>query len=366
MGGVSIRIFCAFMILLIINSNLLLVNCEEAETDKLTAHSEQFTTITDITLSVSQKNVAIGDELTIFVTYSRVVGNQSSNSSQVYDLIVEILNCIPELVSYDPPYSSGDHSVYTNGYGYKILWGFPIEGDAFPSPTIFSATFRITGFSSIKPLIKAYNFGIASAETHIWLETKIPTFQLTVKNSEGGGLTDPIPATYTFHQVATVTMTANPSTEWKFDHWLLDDTDIGDTNPYQVNINANHTIQAVFTPDNAQKLPYVLTVLPIEGQGATDPVPTTYSYYQAVTVWVKATPSQGWVFNHWELDGTNIGDENPYLVNMNANHNIKAFFVKENIEPERGIPGFSIEAVLFGLIIFLLFTRKTAHMSVYQ
>lgn len=43
-----------------------------------------------------------------------------------------------------------------------------------------------------------------------------------------------------------VQATANPAVDWSLDHWELDGTDVGSTNPYAVLMDTNHTLTAFF------------------------------------------------------------------------------------------------------------------------
>jgi len=41
---------------------------------------------------------------------------------------------------------------------------------------------------------------------------------------------------------------------------------------------------------------------------------------------VTATPNAGYYFDHWLLDGVNVGSSNPYIITMNKNHSLEAMF----------------------------------------
>ena len=60
--------------------------------------------------------------------------------------------------------------------------------------------------------------------------------------------------------------------------------------------------------------------------GITNPTPGTYTYTAGSQVQVTAIPSSGYVFDHWELNGTNVGTTATYTVTMNANYILQAFF----------------------------------------
>jgi hypothetical protein len=75
----------------------------------------------------------------------------------------------------------------------------------------------------------------------------------------------------------------------------------------------------------APEVKYNLTITTTTG-GTTNPAPGTYTYLSGTVVSVAAIPNIGYTFNHWELDGSNIGVSNPINVTMNTNHLLKAVF----------------------------------------
>jgi len=60
--------------------------------------------------------------------------------------------------------------------------------------------------------------------------------------------------------------------------------------------------------------------------GTTSPVPGVYAYGYGTVVSVTALPTVGYVLDYWKLDAANVGSTNPYLVTMNQNHTLTAFF----------------------------------------
>jgi len=73
---------------------------------------------------------------------------------------------------------------------------------------------------------------------------------------------------------------------------------------------------------------YDLTIA-LTGSGSTDPIAGTYSYEEGSQVSVTATPASGWIFDHWQLDGVDVGTENSYTVTMDADHSLTAVFTEE-------------------------------------
>jgi uncharacterized repeat protein (TIGR02543 family) len=142
-------------------------------------------------------------------------------------------------------------------------------------------------------------------------------YTLTVNVSGQGGTN----ATGTFpHNAFTnVTILATPASGYFFDHWTLNGSDAGSMNPYTINMTANYELTGVFLP-----VQRTLTVA-VSGNGVTNATGIhTYDEYSNVTV--LATPSSGYFFDHWVLNGSSVGSANPYTINMTANYDLTAVF----------------------------------------
>ncbi|MEM3361564.1 MAG: CARDB domain-containing protein [Candidatus Bathyarchaeia archaeon] len=72
-----------------------------------------------------------------------------------------------------------------------------------------------------------------------------PTFTLTI-TATVGGTTNPAPGTYTYTEGEVASVQALPNAAYRFDHWELNNTDIGDANPVEITMNANYNLHAVF------------------------------------------------------------------------------------------------------------------------
>lgn len=68
-----------------------------------------------------------------------------------------------------------------------------------------------------------------------------------------------------------------------------------------------------------------LTIQALVG-GITNPSSGTYAYTEGSNVEVTAIAGSGYVFDHWELDGVNIGNVNPTTVTIDADHTLLAVF----------------------------------------
>ena len=120
-----------------------------------------------------------------------------------------------------------------------------------------------------------------------------------------------------------VTLTAQSVTQYTFQYWDVDDTSqSAGVTALTVVMNAPHMATAHYTP---QVVTYKLKIEATTG-GTTNPAPGTYTYAAGTQVQVTANPSPGYVFDRWELNGTNVGATPTYTVTMNANYVLKAFF----------------------------------------
>jgi hypothetical protein len=77
--------------------------------------------------------------------------------------------------------------------------------------------------------------------------TQIMTYTLTIATT-AGGTTDPPPGAYSYASNSTVHARAIANTNYVFDHWELDGSVVGSSNPYLVTMDANHILKAAFKP----------------------------------------------------------------------------------------------------------------------
>jgi hypothetical protein len=146
----------------------------------------------------------------------------------------------------------------------------------------------------------------------------VGTCNLTITTTTGG-TTNPAPGIHEYTNGTSVQVAAIPDMDYGLDHWEIDGSNILPSNPITVTMDVNHTVNAVF------KLTYTLTITTTAG-GTTNPSPGTYTYIEGTAVTVTATASTGYGFDHWELDGSNVGSPNPTIVTMDAAHTLHALF----------------------------------------
>jgi len=148
-------------------------------------------------------------------------------------------------------------------------------------------------------------------------------YELSI-SAVGSGTTNPLPGSYLYAESTVVPVDAQPESGWILDHWELDTVDVGYTDPYEVTMDGDHTLVAVFV----EIVQYQLTV-DVVGNGTTNPVPGIYMYDQYTLVSVDAVPDFGWMLDHWELDTVDVGDIDPYSVTMDDNYTLVAVFVEK-------------------------------------
>jgi hypothetical protein len=98
---------------------------------------------------------------------------------------------------------------------------------------------------------------------------------------------------------------------------------------------------------------FALTIEAAEG-GTLSIAPGIYEYAKGETVTVTATPSSGYTFERWELDGSPAGTSTSITIKMDKAHRVRAVFSRIPYELYVGI------AVLVIVIIAAayLFVRK--------
>jgi PKD repeat protein len=132
-----------------------------------------------------------------------------------------------------------------------------------------------------------------------------------------------IPGEGWYDQSQSVQLIAPTVSGYTFQYWDVDGVSQGTgVTTITVAMNAPHTATAHYTPQVAT---YKLKIETTTG-GTTNPTPGTYTYAAGTQVQVTAIPSNGYIFDHWELNGTNVGTATTYTVTMNANYVLKAFF----------------------------------------
>ncbi|MEM0302075.1 MAG: hypothetical protein QXI54_02760, partial [Archaeoglobaceae archaeon] len=153
------------------------------------------------------------------------------------------------------------------------------------------------------------------------------TYQITVNPNGGRIYVDgsPITTTTTYNWNSGSTHTLDPDSGYEaasgvkkiFTQW----SDGSTADPRTITV----TSSATYTANWKDQYKLTISVSP-SGAGTTNPPIGSYWYDQGTQVTVTATASSGYIFDHWELDGNNVGTSPSYTVTMNAPHNLVAVF----------------------------------------
>jgi len=147
---------------------------------------------------------------------------------------------------------------------------------------------------------------------------------------------------------------------------------IGDA-PYIIGAyNVDHC--PLMNPYGAPPPPSYALKITAKVGGTTTPPLGTYSYTANSQVQITAIPNTDYLFEYWELDGTNVGSANPYTVLMNKNHTLKAIF--SHVKPAVPVGGYSfpikvqtttnpsniyIATIAILTAVFTIFKRKASN-----
>lgn len=144
------------------------------------------------------------------------------------------------------------------------------------------------------------------------------TFTLTI-TATAGGVTNPSPGSYPYDEGTTATVLATPSIGYRFARWEIDGG-VYSTPSVGIQMTKDYLAHAVFEPVPT----HTLTISATTG-GTTNPTPGPHDYVENTTVSVSATPSPGYRFVKWEVDGTEYSVPN-FDVIMTKNYFANAIF----------------------------------------
>ena len=219
-----------------------------------------------------------------------------------YTLTVTVAGGVGGTVTKNPAkasYAAGESVVLTPvpaaGFVFHH-WAGDATGSTKPLTVVMNASKSITAFFA-----------------------PVPTYTLTVTVSGSGGTVTKSPSKSSYTAGETVTLTANPATNYKFSYWSGDH--IGISSPVTITMDSNKTIYAHFE----EKTKYTLSVYVSGGGGSTvTKSPAQSYYYEGQTVTLTANPVAGYVFDYWS--GDHIGISTSFTITMDGNKSIYAHF----------------------------------------
>jgi hypothetical protein len=144
----------------------------------------------------------------------------------------------------------------------------------------------------------------------------VKTYALTIMiDPAGGGTVSSDNGTY--DEGARITLTATAATGYRFDHWEGDVS--SNLTSVSFTMDADKLVIAVFI--KTVKLTVMITP---EGSGTVSSGNDTYDIGANVTL--TATPADGYVFDHWEITGSDNVTPNPVTITMDADKSVTAVF----------------------------------------
>jgi hypothetical protein len=146
-------------------------------------------------------------------------------------------------------------------------------------------------------------------------------YTLTITHTGNGSVTPDMAAPYHYGDV--VKLTATPDANWSFTNWSGDVT--GSTNPVNVTMNGDKTVNAVFTQGQ-----YTLAIN-ITGSGTVSKNPDQATYPSGSSVTLTAIPAVGWNFTNWS--GSATGTTNPLTILIDGNKTVNALFTLKVTKP---------------------------------
>ena len=126
----------------------------------------------------------------------------------------------------------------------------------------------------------------------------VEAFTLTL-SLIGRGATDPAPGLYVYDPGTEVMVAATADEGHQLAGWVLDGLVVDPTNPLTLIMDADHTLNALFTE-------FVVS-LAVQGNGTVDPPAGDYPIFGGGTFSATAAPGTNAVFDHWEVNGANGG-----------------------------------------------------------
>jgi hypothetical protein len=223
---------------------------------------------------------------------------------------------------------SEDGCVYClNASTGEKIWSYTTGGNVNSSPAVADGKVYVGSYD-----YNVYAFGFsydATIKAHCNAEGADVSVSITMDGSPTGFTT---PHTFTnLMQAHTFTVPDYDADGHQFKQWNTSET------------NTTITVISGGTYTAYYDVMYTLTIRTTTG-GTTNPTPDTYNYWPGAVVNVTAIADTYYNFDHWELDGVNIGADNPINVTMNTDHTLHAVFMLHdvavtNVTPSKTVVG---------------------------
>jgi uncharacterized repeat protein (TIGR02543 family) len=135
----------------------------------------------------------------------------------------------------------------------------------------------------------------------------------TSVSPEGAGAVSPANGTY--DEGIELTLNAEPTSGYRFDHWSGDAS--GTSSSVTITIDAEKSLTAHF------KAQYTLTTS-VSPEGAGTVLPASGAYDEGAAVTLTAEPAEGYIFDYWDGDVSGSAATTP--LSMDSNKSVTAHF----------------------------------------
>ncbi|NLT44977.1 MAG: hypothetical protein GXX80_05670 [Thermotogaceae bacterium] len=155
-------------------------------------------------------------------------------------------------------------------------------------------------------------------------EEPVASVTLPMHEPIGQGAVAPAVGDHKYDAGKSLTLQATPAEGWLFEHWLVEDAVYSTEHEAELTMNTDRNVRAIFV-----RKTHTLTMLEPSGSGDVEPAVGNSVYEEGSEVSLAATPSDGWDFDFWQIDGEFFSGSEQITITMNASKTAKAFFVEE-------------------------------------
>jgi len=194
-------------------------------------------------------------------------------------------------------------------------------------------------------------------------EAPCVTYDLMVNSTVGGSVTSPTEGIHAYHPGTVVNLLATADAGYRFVNWTgdvgtVENVDAASTT---ITMNGNYSVTANFMEERPTE--FTLTIFGTAGGSVTTPGSGSFPYDEGTVVNLVAAPDDGYRFDRWTGDVGTIADVNSAAttITMDGDYTITANFDAMLPPPAKNwaIIGGIIAAVVVGLVVFLLVSRRT-------
>jgi hypothetical protein len=161
-----------------------------------------------------------------------------------------------------------------------------------------------------------YSFTVSGDRT---LEGKFTANSYTITTNVSPVSGGSISGGGTYDYGDTCTLTATENQDYRFATWTDGDGNfLSNDNPFSFTVSGDLTVRGVFSTGYNT---YTITVISSNGSVSGDGV-----YALDDTCTLTSTPNAGYLFDHWEMNGVEISDDNPYSFTVDGDKTITAVY----------------------------------------